>query len=143
MRLLCVCTGNICRSPMLEYLLKQELPKRGFEEVTVSSAGTGTVDGEPASTHAITAMQEIGIDIADHRSRQVTADLVEAADGIVALTVQHGVQLAFLHGADPKKILVPGNGIPDPYGCDLATYRRCREELLAALPQLVEDIRAL
>lgn len=143
MRLLCVCTGNICRSPMLEYLLRRELPKYGLEDVEVSSAGTGTVDGEPASTHAITAMNEIGIDIADHRSRRVTAAMAQEADVIVALTVQHGVQLAFLHGADPKKIVVPGGGIADPFGQDLATYRTCRDEMIAAIPQLAEDIKAL
>lgn len=143
MRLLCVCTGNICRSPMLEYLLAQELPKHGITEFTVAGAGTHTVDGAPPSSHAITVMNEIGIDISDHRSRQMTVSIADETDVFVALTTEHGVQLAFLYGVDPEKILVPAEGIPDPYGCDLATYRRCRDEMIAALPQLVEDIKAL
>ena len=128
---------------MLEYLLKQELPKYGITDAEISSVGTGTIDGDPASPHAVTVMQEIGIDIGDHRSRRATAAIAKEADVIVALTVQHGVEMAFLHSADPTKILVPGSGIADPFGSNLATYRACRDKMLAAIPALVEDIKAL
>ncbi len=142
MKIVCVCTGNICRSPMLTYLLRDALEKEGIP-CEVSGAGTGTRDGVPPSTHAITAMQEIGVDISDNRSRQMTLEIADDADVFVALSVEHGVTLAFQYDVDPEKILVPGSGVPDPYGMDLATYRACRDTLVETLPQLVADIKAM
>lgn len=143
MNILCVCTGNMCRSPMMEALLRRELEAAGMTEYSVSSAGTFTDDGVPASTEAITVMNEIGIDISAHRSRQITPAIVDETDIFVAMTTEHGVTLAFYHDADPKKVLVPGNGIADPYGAPLNVYRNCRDMLIEALPQLIEDIKAL
>ncbi len=142
MNILCVCTGNICRSPILTYLLRDALAKEGLA-ANVTGAGTATQDGVPPSTHAITAMSEIGFDIADNRSRQLTLSIAEDTDLFVALSVEHGVTLAFQYGVDPENILVPGGGIPDPYGHDLPTYRLCRDQLVEALPQLIADIREL
>lgn len=142
MNVLCVCTGNICRSPMLTGLLRDALAKEGLD-LAVNGAGTATTDGVPPSPHAITAMHEIGMDIADLRSRQLTPAIVEETDIFVALSVEHGVTLAFQYDVDPEIILVPGAGIPDPFGCDLATYRECRDSLIEALPQLIADIKAL
>lgn len=142
MNILCVCTGNICRSPMLTYLLRDALAKEGIS-CTVEGAGTATMDGVPPSGHAVTAMSEIGMDITEHRSRQLTPAIADSTDVFVALSVEHGVTLAFQYGVDPEKIIVPGNGVPDPYGRDLQTYRECRDELVAAIPQLVADIKEL
>ena len=143
MKILCVCTGNICRSPMLEELLRQELTKRGMADHTVSSAGTGTYDGAAASEHAVTAMKELGFDISAHRSRQITPEIVQNTDAFIALSPEHGVTLAFQYGVDPEKILVAGAGIPDPYGRNLATYRTCLSLLVEAMPQLIDDLGAL
>lgn len=143
MKILCVCTGNVCRSPMLEALLRRELETQGLTGFTVSSAGTMTDDGMVPTTQAITAMNEIGLDISEHTSRQINYTIVQDTDIFVALTTEHGVSLAFYHGADPEKILVPGAGIPDPFGNPLSAYRKCRDLLLETLPQLVEDIKKL
>lgn len=143
MNILCVCTGNICRSPMLEALLRRELEKQGFTDFTVSSAGTMTDDDMVPTEEAVAAMNEIGVDISEHTSRRITREIVENTDLFVALTTEHGVTLAFYHNADPEKILVPGAGIPDPFGGPLSVYRQCRDLLLETLPQLVEDIKAL
>lgn len=142
MNILCVCTGNICRSPMLTYLLRDALEKEGIP-CSVSGAGIATVDGAPPSPNAVAAMQEIGYSIGDHASRQLTLPIADNTDIFVALSVEHGVTLAFQYGVDPEKIVIPGSGIADPFGRDLATYRECRDQLVEALPQLVEDIKAL
>ena len=143
MNILCVCTGNMCRSPMAEALLRRELEAAGMTEYTVSSAGTFTDDNVPASTEAITAMNGIGLDISDRRSRQITPAIVDETDIFVAMTTEHGVTLAFYHNVDPEKIVVPGAGIADPYGAPLNVYRGCRDMLIEAMPQLIEDIKAL
>ncbi len=141
MKIVCVCTGNICRSPMLTYLLRDALKQEGIP-CEVSGAGTDTRDGAPPSPHAITVMHEIGVDISENRSRQLTFDIADEADLFVALSVAHGVTLAFQYGVKPEKIIVPGDGIADPFGRDLETYRTCRDLLVNALPQLVADIKA-
>ena len=143
MKILCVCTGNVCRSPMLEALLQREYEKLGRTDVTVHSAGVMTNDDMPPTAEAVAVMKEIGIDISGHRSRQVTPAIVEESDVFVALTTEHGVTLAFYHAADPEKVVVPGAGIPDPYCLPIAAYRECRDDLLEALPQLIADIDAL
>ncbi len=143
MNILCVCTGNVCRSPMLEALLRREFEQQGLTDFTVSSAGTMTDNGMIPTKQAVTAMNEIGIDISGHTSRQVTREIVKNTDVFVALTPEHGVALAFYHGTDPEKIVVPGGGIADPFGRPLTAYRQCRDLLLETLPQLVEDIKAL
>lgn len=143
MNILCVCTGNICRSPMMEFLLKQELPKHGITDAEVRSAGVHTMDDEPASAHAITVMQELGIDIADHRSRQLNRDIASWADVAVVLSPEHGVAMAFYYGFPPEKVLTVGNGIEDPYGRDLKSYRACRDQLIKDLPALIEALKAV
>ena len=142
MTILCVCTGNICRSPMMEYMLAAELPKHGIE-ATVCGAGTATMDDIPPTPHALTVMSEIGVDMSEHLSRQVTQAIADEADVCVVMTTSHGVEMALRYGVDPEKVLMPGGGVADPYGGDIKEYRACRDQLLAALPTLVEEIKAL
>lgn len=137
MTILCVCTGNTCRSPMMERLLQREWP-----EFAVSSAGLATADGLPAAENAVAVMAERGIDLSDHRSRCLTPAMAEATDVFVVMTPQHAAALTACFGVDPGRILVPPGGIPDPYGGDLTVYRRCRDGLIAAIPALTEELNA-
>ena len=142
MTILCVCTGNICRSPMMEYLLRAQLPEHGIA-ATVCGAGTATMDDVPPTAHALTVMREIGVDMSEHLSRQLTQEIADEADICVVMTPHHGVELALRYGVEPKKILMPPGGVSDPYGCDVKEYRRCRDQLVASLPKLLEEIKAL
>jgi protein-tyrosine-phosphatase len=89
MKVVIVCTGNICRSPMAMALLRDELERRGCDDVEVASAGTWADDGHPASDGAITVMRRRGIDLGEHRSRAVDADHLRDADIVVAMTSVH------------------------------------------------------
>ena len=142
MNILCVCTGNICRSPMVEYLLAAELPKHGVD-ATVCGAGTATMDDVPPTDHALTVMNEIDVDMSEHRSRQLTQEIADEADLFVVMTPQHGVELVFRYGVDPEKVLMPDGGVSDPYGYGVREYRACRDRLVMAIPKLVEEIKAL
>jgi protein-tyrosine phosphatase len=82
-----VCTGNICRSPMAEVLLRARLAARGVD-ASVSSAGT-LAWGGPATANACIAVDELGVDMRGHLSQQLTADLVRPADLVLGMTRDH------------------------------------------------------
>ncbi|HJR46348.1 MAG TPA: hypothetical protein VJ927_12165 [Actinomycetota bacterium] len=89
MKVLMVCTGNICRSPMAEVMLREELGKRGCSGIEVASAGTWAGSGQPAMPEARRAMSGRGVDLEAHRSRPVTVEEVAEADLVVAMTSVH------------------------------------------------------
>jgi protein-tyrosine phosphatase len=87
--ILIVCTGNICRSPMAEGLLRRELAERGIEGVLVESAGISGWDGSPATVEAVEAMAGNGIDISAHLGRRLSRSMVSSGDLILAMAAEH------------------------------------------------------
>jgi protein-tyrosine-phosphatase len=142
-KLIFVCTGNTCRSPMAEGLLRNLLPvDNGWE---VSSAGVAACDGWPASGNAVEALHEKEIDLSGFRSRQLTPQLIDEADLLVTMTRAHRDRiLAISPESSGKVFLLKSFGvskcapdIDDPVGASLEIYRRVRDEIDAALPDLV------
>ena len=133
MNILFVCTGNTCRSPIAEGYLRS----KGIDGVTVSSRGLAA-DGSPVSLNSKTAMAEVGIDIGGHISKQITAEDINKADKIICLSPSHKAVLLSA-GVPESKLFVLGNGISDPFGGDISVYRRCRDEIFAAVDRLIRD----
>jgi protein-tyrosine phosphatase len=103
---LVVCTGNICRSPMGEALLRAHLDAVGVE-ARVHSAGTMAWDACPPD-EAVHAMHELGVDISTHGSRPLTVELIEQADVVLGMTRDHvGRALALAPSAAGRAFLVP------------------------------------
>ena len=133
MNILFVCTGNTCRSPMAEGYLKS----KGIKGATVLSRGLAC-DGSPVSLNSKKAMAEAGIDISSHISRQITADDINKADKIICLSPSHKAVLLSA-GVPENKLYILGDGISDPFGGSIETYRRCRDEIFAAIDILIKD----
>jgi protein-tyrosine-phosphatase len=142
-KLIFVCTGNTCRSPMAEGLLRKLLgPDSGWE---ISSAGVRAASGFPASPNAVEAMRELDIDISAHRSRLLTPELINGADLLVTMTRDHRDIIVELNRESGSKVfLLKSFGvsqsavdITDPVGEELDVYRRVRDEISAALPDLI------
>ena len=138
MKLLFVCTGNTCRSPMTEGIYNQKAAARGL--TPAESAGIFAVPGDPVTPNAVTAAAEYGADISGHRARVVTADLLKSCDRIYCMTPSHLAALAALFPDCAEKCrLLNDAGIPDPYGGDLACYRRTAAALNAALDAIIKE----
>ena len=133
MNILFVCTGNTCRSPMAAaYLASKNLP-----DVNVFSRGL-FADGSPASRNAVLVCKEKQIELAGHISAQLTADDIKNADKIFCLAPSHFMQLDAV-GVDKNKLFLLGNGITDPFGGYEETYRKCRDEIFAAVDGLIAN----
>ena len=146
-RILLVCTGNICRSPLAEALLHRALEQRSVEGVSVTSAGTGAWDGAPASEGAYLVGLERGLDLSGHRARLLTRELVEEADLILTMARHHRARVDELGGEGRVFVLGEYGGregdeaeVSDPFGGDLDVYRDTCAELEALVTAVVERL---
>lgn len=141
-----VCTGNICRSPMAEKIVRHAVAEAGLDDrVRVTSAGTGDWHvGDPADDRAVAELEAHGYPSA-HRARTVDAEIL-GADLVIALDRSHerelrrrGVtddRLALLRSFDPD---ADSDSVADPYYGDDDGFRIVREQIEAALPGLMEQ----
>jgi protein-tyrosine-phosphatase len=148
---LLVCTGNMCRSPMAEVLLKDRLQREGKEDrYRVTSAGTWTTEGRAASPLAIEAMRELGLDLSAHRTHLLTSEDVHRASLILVMAQDHKeALLAEFPDAGHKTYLLSELAgrrydIFDPYGSDsLDLYRQCAKEIAALLDEGYSRVQEL
>jgi protein-tyrosine-phosphatase len=135
-KLLFVCSGNTCRSPLAEALGRKMAAERGLTNLSFSSAGTGALDGGGASEGAILVGLERGIDLSSHRTRGLTRTDLEQAD-LVLVMGPHHLESVRIQGAEDKAHLLDhyasagesARAINDPFGGTLDAYRETAAEL--------------
>jgi protein-tyrosine phosphatase len=125
-KILVVCLGNHCRSPLAAAILAH----RGGAAVDVRSAGLSTrrLTDEPAHPLMKIAASELGYDLTDHRGVQITTELLEWADLVLAMDQTIFTRLHQLAGpTDSAKIrlYLPANDVPDPWEKDAAAFTAC------------------
>jgi tRNA threonylcarbamoyl adenosine modification protein (Sua5/YciO/YrdC/YwlC family) len=139
-----VCTGNTCRSPMAELLMRaklaecldcklEELESHGL---VVVSAGIAAAPGCPPSSEAVQVMREHALDLAPHEAQPLTEQLVRHADLILTMTHSHlqSIVERWPSAADRTRMLLPdGMDVTDPIGQTVGAYRHCAEQISNAV----------
>ncbi|WP_394940180.1 low molecular weight protein-tyrosine-phosphatase [Psychromicrobium sp. YIM B11713] len=154
-RIIAVCTGNICRSPMAELMIKQALQQH-FSESAVELDSAGTTSGEqgnPIDPRAASVLRRHGIsESGQHRARKIRTEDLQRNDLVLALDTDHAAWLRrqcspqdsskihLLREFDPQA--APDEwGIADPWYGELADFEQCYQLIAAALPGIVEQVR--
>lgn len=148
--ILFICTGNVCRSPMAEGILRHVL--NGRSDIRILSAGVGAGNGQPPSTHSLNALNEWGIDITDQRSQLLTADLVAQADLILGMTQGHveSILMMFpeasgrvhrLRDFDPTLDIFERD-ICDPIGGSFEIYQACRDQIKSGIEAMLTALES-
>ncbi len=155
-----VCTGNTCRSPMAEGILKKMLKKKGVGNLKVNSAGTHGLNHAPASLFAIEVAGVKDVDLSGHRSRELTGRMLQEADLILTMSQEHldhirrmdrkAEHKSFLLKAFPQQPSVSNEDkyrgvlfIKDPMGGSLDEYERGFSEIEKEIERIFPKLLCL
>jgi protein-tyrosine phosphatase len=152
--LLVVCTGNTCRSPMAELLLKKRLADElrcdlnALEEwgVLVFSAGLSATLGAPPSEQSVIIMKEYGLDLSSHEAEPLSDQLVRHADLILTMTEGHrrAVVDYWPEAVGRTQLLLADQAdVPDPVGHAVDVYRQCAQEIVRGIEHRLPEIKEL
>jgi protein-tyrosine-phosphatase len=139
--ILFICTANICRSPVAEALLKDRLKKNGYDDWSVSSAGTWSLTRSPAAQNSQMVSAQYGLDISDHISRMVEEAHLREADLILCMEEGHveALKVEFpeqVHKIYPLTAMSgPTYSVNDPYGGPLLDY----QVMIAELARIIDS----
>lgn len=149
-KILFVCSGNLCRSVMAEWMFRTLSKRAGLSHARASSAGLLDLGGAGADPHAVAILREKGVEAGRHRSRTLTAEMVEGADWVLVMEEAQRDEVLRRHpGAEAKIRLLKsfsaqgdgaGRDIRDPYGMTPYHYRTCFAEIYFSLEGLLRCI---
>jgi protein-tyrosine phosphatase len=146
-----ICTANICRSPMAAALLQHALAAQPepLRSLKVFSAGVSALSGEAVSPNSVTALKKVGLDLSSHRSQPLTQQMLDEALLVLCMTESHRLMIQRQGNPPPRNLFlfrefipnVTNLEIPDPYGGALKVYEAARDEMVEAVPSLVEFLK--
>lgn len=147
MKILFVCTGNTCRSPMAEYFAKKYIEDNNLKDYEFDSAGINARVGQGASSVAIEVMEEIGIDLSGHKAKMLREEDLKENDKIFTMTNNHRKVIQDMYDHDniynlKYSIQACENcDILDPYGFGIEKYRETRDEIKHTIKELFTKLK--
>lgn len=151
MKIMFICTGNICRSAMAHRLLEKRLEDLNKKDIEVYSCGIYAENGDGSTYNAIEAMKEYNVDLKSHRATNIRNSNIENMDVILCMTKSHKYAVLQLYPNIKDKVFTLKEyvnymenaqdvDIPDPWGYDAEVYRHCAEEISVCIELLLQKI---
>lgn len=149
MKIMFICTGNICRSAMAHKLLEKKLEEKQINDIQVYSSGIYAENGDTSTYNAIETMKEYGVDLKSHIATNIKNSEIDKMDLILCATLSHKREVLYLYPELQGKVYTmkeyvgddkETKDISDPWGYDLTTYQRCALEINEILDKLMEKI---
>ena len=151
MKIMIICTGNICRSAMAEAMLKKIIEQEKISNVEVCSSGIYAETGDVSTIDAIETMQEYNINLKEHRATNTKESPIQTMDLILCATLSHKILVVQDYPELKEKVYTikeyagfvkegKGYDIADPWGCSIATYRKCATEIENCLKEIVKKL---
>lgn len=145
-KIMFICTGNICRSAMAEYILKKKVEEKGVcDRFLICSSGIYAYGGEKSTYEAVSIMQnEYDINLSNHRATAVRESDIENMDLVLCMTNSHKNTLNLMYPNLSDKIYLIkeyvglDGEVEDPYGGSLSVYSNCAKDLSFYLDKLLE-----
>lgn len=152
MKIMFICTGNICRSAMAHKLMEKKLQDIGREDIQIYSCGIFAETGDGSTYNAIETMKEYNVDLTKHRATNIRNSEIEKMDLILCATQSHKFTVIQMYPNLKDKIYTMKEyvqdgknekdiDIKDPWGYDIEIYRFCAAEIDKCLDRLIEKLK--
>ena len=140
-KIIFVCTGNTCRSPMAEIILKKLLKDANVKGVKISSAGLMATDGDKMSENSKIALKKLGFRLYGFKSKLLTADMVKKADMVLCMTNSHKRSLVGFNNVYTLAEVTNTYDVSDPYGLGVEDYVKTANQIKLACEIIVKEIK--
>lgn len=138
-KIMFICSGNTCRSPLAEGLFKKYLEENNIADIEVGSAGLSVFPGDEVSINSALVAMNRGVNISLHRARRVNMEHFAETDLFVCMTSAHANALSRYCKQSQMMVL----NIPDPYCQPIDAYEKCADSIEKEFPQILERLNEI